>query len=89
MGLIQKKANGDKLIKYRVKVMCNRCRATGPTMTFDTIGNPYSVLRNPQHSYETEDSTAMTPDHDFILTWINSSINAWNTASRQRKVVEK
>lgn len=42
---------GEKLRQYRIRVICNRCHATGPPVTTDFINrNPYPFIRGEQES---------------------------------------
>ena len=66
---------GDKKIKYRVQVICNKCHARGKPITTDWMINPYpwDSAWNPKYGKNQEQTEMFRP-------YVEQAITAWNRA---------
>ena len=68
---------GDKKIKYRVQVICNRCKSRGMPVITDWLINP-----NPWISAWGNQGEAKTPrmiaQTEMFKPYVDKTIEAWN-----------
>lgn len=73
---------GDKKLKYRVQVICNRCRSRGKPIITDWLINP-----NPWMSEWGNQGKATTPrmiaQTEAFKPYVEQAIEAWNRREGQ------
>ena len=68
---------GDKKIRYRVQVICNKCRSRGRPIITETLLNPSPNSSKWGNSYS-PDSTKCREQTELFEPYVNKAIEAWN-----------
>lgn len=68
---------GDKKIKYRVQVICNRCRARGKPIITDALINPNPYMTE-WGIYGAPTTERMLKQQTVFEPYVSKAIEAWN-----------
>ena len=73
---------GDKKIKYRVQIICNKCHARGKPITTDWMVNPYPWQSSWNQKYKKYDKNQ--EETERFRPYVEQAIEAWNRASTEK-----
>ena len=69
--------NGDRKIKYRIQVICNKCHARGKPITTECMINP-----NPGAFKYGNVTPYAKQQYDLFAPYIEKAVAAWNTRAK-------
>lgn len=72
-----KNFNGDIKIKYRVQVICNKCRSRGKPIITDWLLNPNPYISEWGNVYS-RNSLKCEEQTNMFRTYVSLAIGAWN-----------
>jgi hypothetical protein len=77
LRLIGKNMRGDKLLIYRVQVICNRCKSRGKPVKTDALLNPHPYISKWGNVY-TESSAVCKEQTELFEPFVKQAVEAWN-----------
>ena len=77
---------GDKEIKYRVQIICNKCHSRGKPITTDWMINPYPWQSSWNQKYKKYDKNQ--EETERFRPYVEQAIEAWNTRAESMANVE-
>jgi hypothetical protein len=68
---------GDKMIQYRVQVICNKCKSRGKPILTDRLKNP-DPYRSKWGNWYHEESPWCKRETEMFQPFVERAIEAWN-----------
>lgn len=73
-----KNGRGDRKVKYRVQIICNKCHSRGKPIVTDWLINPNPYISKWGNCYYGEETPKGSKQTEMFEPYVESAVAAWN-----------